>query len=73
MMARTTTTTTAAPHQAPAERVLALTAKAWGIAPPSPAALVRRAPHGYVRQRVLRRALQGACAPLPAPLLAHSW
>lgn len=72
MMARTTTTT-ATPPQSPAERVLALTAKAWGIAPPSPAALVRRAPHGYVRQRVLRRALQGACAPLPAPLLAHSW
>lgn len=65
--------TTAALPNALAERVLALTAKAWGIAQPSPAALVRRAPHGYVRQRVRRRALQGACTPLPTPLLAHSW
>lgn len=72
MMARTTTNTATLP-QASAERVLALTAKAWGVAPPSPAALVRRAPHGYVRQRVLRRALQGARAPLQAPLLAHTW
>ena len=60
-------------HKASAERILARTARAWGIAPLSPAALVRRAPRGYVRQRVRRRALQGACVPLPVPLLAHSW
>jgi hypothetical protein len=71
MMARTANT--ANPPHASAERILARTARAWGIAPLSPAALVRRAPRGYVRQRVRRRALQGACVPLPAPLLAHSW
>lgn len=65
--------TTAAPPQAFAERVLALTAKAWGIATPSPAALVRRAPHGYVRQRARHRALLAVCGPLLAPPLAHSW
>ncbi|WP_146187948.1 hypothetical protein [Acidovorax sp. CF316] len=69
---------------AQARRVLALTAQAWGVAPDSPAALARRAPHGHVRTRVLRRteaqvaaAAQAAraslAASLPRPLLAHSW
>ncbi|MBB6562317.1 hypothetical protein HNP48_005027 [Acidovorax soli] len=67
------TPATTALHKVSAERILARTARAWGITPLSPAALVRRAPRGYVRQRVRRRALQGACVPLPTPLLAHSW
>lgn len=42
-----------------AARVLAVTAEAWRLAPRSPQALARRAPHGYVPLRVRRRAAVG--------------
>lgn len=59
-------------------RVLALTAQVWGVAPGSPAALARRAPHGHVRMRVLKRtqtqaAARASVAVLAYPLMAHSW
>lgn len=54
-------------------RVLGVTVVAWGIKLPSAHAVARRAPHGYVPARALRRlAAAGAIAP-PARLLAHSW
>ncbi|CAN7308632.1 hypothetical protein [Variovorax sp. LjRoot178] len=64
----------ATPHTAgptPAEnarRVLAQTASVWRIAPASPREVARRAPHGYVPVRVLRRNRAAAVASL-----AHSW
>ncbi|MGJ7499511.1 hypothetical protein ACSFBF_04040 [Variovorax sp. ZT5P49] len=54
---------------AQARHVLDLTAKAWRIPQSSPHALARRAPHGYVPLRVLRR-LQAAAM---LTLLPHSW
>lgn len=47
--------------------VLARTAAAWNIKPDSPRAVARRAPHGYVPARALRRLRAGV------PALAHSW
>ncbi len=54
---------------AQARHVLDLTARAWRIPPRSPRALARRAPHGYVPLRALRR-LHAAAA---LTLLPHSW
>jgi hypothetical protein len=54
---------------AQARHVLALTAKAWRIPPASPHALARRAPHGYVPVRALRRLHAAAML----SLLPHSW
>ena len=54
-----------------ARAVIALTAAAWNIAPESPLAVARRAPHGYVPARMQRRLR--AAADANAPGLAHSW
>ncbi|UVH60823.1 hypothetical protein NWF24_15805 [Variovorax paradoxus] len=54
---------------AQARHVLALTAKAWRIPPGSAHEVARRAPHGYVPVRALRR-LHAAAA---LALLPHSW
>ncbi|CAN7717547.1 hypothetical protein LJR290_006037 [Variovorax sp. LjRoot290] len=48
--------------------MLARTASVWRIAPASPREVARRAPHGYVPVRVLRRNRAAAVASL-----AHSW
>ncbi|WP_156362664.1 hypothetical protein [Xylophilus sp. Leaf220] len=58
-----------------AAQVVALTAAAWRVAPASPRARARRAPHGYVPVRVLRRLQRTAAAAFPAhrAVLAHSW
>lgn len=57
----------------PALRVIGVTAVAWGVKLPSAHALARRAPHGHVPQRALRR-LRAAVQHLNlAPVLAHSW
>jgi hypothetical protein len=52
-----------------AQRVIATTALAWHVAPASPRAVARRAPHGYVPRRIMRR-IQAAAS---RPGLAHSW
>jgi hypothetical protein len=54
---------------AQARHVIDLTARAWRIPPSSPRAVARRAPHGYVPVRALRR-LHAAAA---LALLPHSW
>jgi hypothetical protein len=54
---------------AQARHVLALTLAAWRIAPSSPREVARRAPHGYVPVRAMRR-LRAAAA---ASSLMHSW
>ncbi|MFE8644285.1 hypothetical protein ACFX58_04290 [Sphingomonas sp. NCPPB 2930] len=61
--------------RAHAAQVVALTAAAWRVAPASPRALDRRAPHGYVPVRVLRRLQTTAAAAFPSHrgVLAHSW
>ena len=57
-----------------AQRVLAVTAKAWNIVPASPQAVARRAAHGHVPARVLRRQQAAARAPVErSGFLAHSW
>ena len=58
-----------------AEQVVALTAASWQVAPASPRALARRAPHGSVPVRVLRRLHKTAAAAFPhhRGFLAHSW
>ena len=54
-------------------RVVGITVVAWGIKLPSAHAVARRAPHGYVPLRALRRlGAAGAIAP-PTRLLAHCW
>lgn len=44
----------------PARAVIARTAAAWNIAPDSPRAVARRAPHGYVSARARRRRSAGS-------------
>ena len=54
-------------------RVIGVTAVAWDVKLPSAHALARRAPHGHVPVRTLRR-LRAAVRQLNvAPVLAHSW
>jgi len=60
------------PHVSPAAQarhILALTTAAWRIAPPSPHEVARRAPHGHVPIRALRRLHAAAVL----ALLPHSW
>ncbi|MDP9928034.1 hypothetical protein J2X92_000227 [Variovorax paradoxus] len=45
-------------------RVIALTAAAWGVAPVSPQEVARRAPHGYVPIRAVRRLRVAAASAL---------
>lgn len=54
---------------AQARHVLDLTAKAWRIPASSPRSVARRAPHGYVPVRALRRLHSAAVL----ALLPHSW
>ncbi|VTU45946.1 hypothetical protein [Variovorax sp. PBL-E5] len=45
-----------------ARRVIARTTSVWQIAPASPREVARRAPHGYVPARVMRRIRTAALA-----------
>lgn len=54
---------------AQARHVLALTTTAWRIAPPSPHEVARRAPHGHMPIRAMRRLHAAAVL----ALLPHSW
>lgn len=62
-----------------ATRVVSITARAWAIAPVSPRALARRAPHGHVPVRALRRLRKAAAFTMTTsawqgpPAIAHSW
>ncbi|WP_431120845.1 hypothetical protein [Variovorax paradoxus] len=49
---------------AQARHVLALTAAAWSVAPASPHEVARRAPHGYVPVRAMRRLRAATASPL---------
>lgn len=54
-------------------RVIGVTAVAWGVKLPSAHAVARRAPHGHIPLRTLRR-LRAAVLQLNlSPVLAHSW
>ena len=55
-----------------ARAVIARTTTTWRIAPVSPRAAARRAPHGHVPVRLLRRIGATAWAP-GLPVFAHSW
>ncbi|KIQ37202.1 hypothetical protein RT97_00840 [Variovorax paradoxus] len=60
------------PYVSPAAQarlVIALTTAAWRIAPSSPHEVARRAPHGYVPIRAMRRFHAAAAL----ALLPHSW
>lgn len=55
-------------------RVIGTTAQAWRIVPESAYAITRRAPHGYVPFRSLRRIRHAAREALAQPqFLAHTW
>ncbi|HZF85677.1 MAG TPA: hypothetical protein VE084_19350 [Burkholderiaceae bacterium] len=54
-------------------RVLGVTVVAWGIKLPSAHAVARRAPHGHVPVRALRRLGAAGVVASPARFLAHSW
>ena len=54
-------------------RVIGVTAVAWDVQLPSAHALARRAPHGYVPVRTLRKLRAAVRLINPAPVLAHSW
>ena len=56
-----------------ASHVIAKTAMAWRVAPASPREVARRAPHGYVPIRIMRRLRAAALAAASQPMLAHSW
>ena len=43
------------------------TAVAWGVQLPSAHAIARRAPHGHVPLRTLRRSTRTRCGRAPAP------
>ncbi|MDM0037672.1 hypothetical protein QTH89_14700 [Variovorax sp. J22G21] len=55
-----------------ARRVVVRTASVWRIAPASPREVARRAPHGHVPARIMRR-IRAAAAAASRPALAHSW
>ena len=55
-----------------ARRVIAQSASVWKIAPASPREVARRAPHGYVPIRIMRR-IRAAAVAYGRPALAHSW
>lgn len=55
-----------------ARRVVVRTASVWQIAPASPREVARRAPHGHVPARIMRR-IRAAAAASSRPVLAHSW
>ncbi|MEB0112281.1 hypothetical protein RCH10_001731 [Variovorax sp. GrIS 2.14] len=57
---------------AQARCVIARTASVWRIAPVSQREVARRAPHGYVPVRIVRR-LQAAIVASQRPVFAHSW
>jgi len=54
-------------------RVIGVTAVAWSVKLPSAHAIARRAPHGHVPARTLRRLRAAVRSLNPAPVLAHSW
>lgn len=54
-------------------RVIGVTALAWDVRLPSAHAIARRANHGYVPVRTLRRLRAAVRHINPAPVLAHSW
>lgn len=54
-------------------RVLGVTVVAWGIKLPSAHAVARRAPHGHVPVRALRRLGAAGVVASPMRFLAHSW
>lgn len=57
-----------------ARLVIGVTRQAWRVAPLSEHAEARRAPHGYVPLRALRRVQVAAQRRLPlGVVLAHSW
>lgn len=57
-----------------ARLVIGVTRQAWRVAPLSEHAEARRAPHGYVPLRALRRVQVAAQRRLPVGVaLAHSW
>lgn len=57
-----------------ARHVIGVTRQAWRVAPLSERAEARRAPHGYVPLRALRRVQIAAQRRLPVGgALAHSW
>lgn len=57
-----------------ARLVIGVTRRAWRVAPLSEHAEARRAPHGYVPLRALRRVQVAAQRRLPVGVaLAHSW
>jgi hypothetical protein len=64
-------------ERTPAEQalhVIAQTVSAWRIAPASAREVARRAPHGYVPVRIMRRLRAAAAAAASAgPVFAHSW
>jgi hypothetical protein len=55
-----------------ASRVIARTASVWRIAPASLREVARRAPHGYVPVRSVRR-MRAAVMASHWPVFAHSW
>ena len=71
-MKRFTDTTDTTPREH-AQRVIAHTASLWRIAPSSPHEVARRAPHGYVPVRIMRRLRAATAAAANQPVLAHSW
>lgn len=54
-------------------RVLGVTVVAWGVKLPSAHAVARRAPHGHVPVRALRRLGVAGVVASPTRFLAHSW
>ncbi|MBS0429300.1 MAG: hypothetical protein JSR41_18640 [Proteobacteria bacterium] len=54
-------------------RVLGVTVVAWGIKLPSAHAVARRAPHGYLPVRALRRLVAAHATAPSTRFLAHSW
>lgn len=69
---KTRTMSLLSPSLHPAQRVIGVTAKAWGIVPASAHAIARRAHHGYVSVRALRRIAVDS-ASTGSLTIAHSW
>ncbi|RZL94815.1 MAG: hypothetical protein EOP82_04090 [Variovorax sp.] len=57
-----------------ARLIVALTARAWDVAPLSTREVARRAPHGYVpRPAIRRRQAAAALSYALRPAIAYSW
>lgn len=72
-MTTTNATETTPGLLARARQIISTSTQAWGVAPESPRAYARRAQHGHVPLRVLRRLRSAARVMSGSQRVAYAW